>query len=425
MAAATTEYPVTENDIVMDDADDTADSPSLIIPIKTSSSGSFLEIFLYVQHKQHARDASAVLQAGCERSGGTDEERVRLFASAGIAHLTHAQQTVAKRGGSSAKDDLSSMADNHFTHSSKIDNLYPMTWMGRGMLNLSAGRLEQARFFFDTTLKECGRVLPSLLGLAAVMYLEKNYEGAQRTYAEAIRRYPAKSGAATRVGFGLCCYKLGQVSNFISAMEEHVSLQTLTPLPIVLLQVDRAKASFARALDIDPENVEAMVGAAVLDMASLDESSSAFNATMEKAIKMMSMANLLDHSNAMVQNHLANHYFWKWTPISGSVKVEEGSTLVKGTQPIPLDPGERIRIGTDFETYVAEDVDDDEEGTSFRMKDAWKDPTTSKLEVVSRCDRWFLGWAYLTISYLVCSRRIEGVEKGLRSCGSSGKGSLQ
>jgi hypothetical protein len=84
---------------------------------------------------------------------------------------------------------------------------------------------------------------------------------------------------------------------------------------------------------------------------------------------------------------LANHYFWKWTPISGSVKVEEGSTLVKGTQPIPLDPGERIRIGTDFETYVAEDVDDDEEGTSFRMKDAWKDPTTSKLEVVFRCDR--------------------------------------
>jgi RNA polymerase-associated protein CTR9 len=391
MAVETTEYPVGDDDVVTDDAEETMDSPSLIIPIKSSSGDGekFVEIFpeemtetasstllqvlkdedaslsvwanaalMYVQHKQHARDASAILQAGCERSGGSDEERVRLFASAGIAHLTHAQQSVAKRGGNNPKDDLSSMADNHFTDSSKIDNLYPMTWMGRGMLNLSAGRLEQARFFFDTTLKECGRVLPSLLGLAAVMYLEKNYEGAQRIYAEAIRRYPEKSGASTRVGFGLCSYKLGQV--------------------------DRAKAAFARALDIDPENVEAMVGAAVLDMASLDETSPQFNVTMEKAIKMMSMANLLDHSNAMVQNHLANHYFWKWTPISGSVEVEQGSTVVKGTQPIPLDPGERIRIGTDFETYVAEDVDDDDEGKSFQMKDAWKDPTTSMLCILAR-----------------------------------------
>lgn len=143
--------------------------------------------------------------------------------------------------------------------------------------------------------------------------------------------------------------------------------------------MDRAKASFARALDIDPENVDAMVGAAVLDMASLDEASNEFNSLMEKAIKMMSMANLLDHSNAMVQNHLANHYFWKWTPISGSVEVSQGSTLVRGSQPIPLDPGERIRIGTEFETYVAEDTEDaDEEGTTFRLRDAWKETSISK-----------------------------------------------
>ena len=132
-------------------------------------------------------------------------------------------------------------------------------------------------------------------------------------------------------------------------------------------------------MDIDPENVDAMVGAAVLDMASLDETSSEFNSLMEKAIKMMSMTNLSDHSNAMVQNHLANHYFWKWTPLAGNVEVTQGSTLVQGSQPIPLDPGERIRIGTEFETYVAEDADDaDEEGKTIRMKDAWKDPTTSK-----------------------------------------------
>jgi RNA polymerase-associated protein CTR9 len=60
-------------------------------------------------------------------------------------------------------------------------------------------------------LKECGNVLPALLGLAAVNYLEKKYEKAQSIYAQAIKLYPTKSGAATRVGFGLACYRLGQV----------------------------------------------------------------------------------------------------------------------------------------------------------------------------------------------------------------------
>lgn len=380
--------PANERDIVQEDGgeEDSAANQSLMIPITSSTTekGLYIEIFpeempdtpsstllqvlkdenaplhvwadaalLYIQHKQHAREASAILQAACERMDGTVEERVRLFASAGIAHLTQADQSM-DRSESDPKEELRSLADNRFTHSSTADNLYPMTWMGKGMLNLSAGRLEQAKFFFDTTLKECGRVLPALLGLAAVMYLEKNYEGAQGMYAEAMRLYPRKSGAATRVGFGLACYRLGQV--------------------------DRAKAAFARALEIDPENVDAMVGSAVLDMASLDETSVGFNSQMEKAIKMMSMANLLDHSNAMVQNHLANHYFWKWTPLSGTAQMVQGSNVVHASQPIPLEEGERIRIGTDFETSVAEYGDDEEENT-FRMKDPWTGPSTAGLKV--------------------------------------------
>jgi RNA polymerase-associated protein CTR9 len=359
---------------------------SLIIPITSASDGSkdkFIEIFpeempdtpsstllqvlkdenaplsvwtdaalLYIQHKQHAREASAILQAGCERMDGTREERVRLFASAGIAHLTQAQQSL-DRSGSEPKDELRSMADNRFTHSSTVDNLFPMTWMGRGMLNLSTGRLEQAKFFFDTTLKECGEVLPALLGLAAVLYLERNYEGAQGMYAKAMQLYPEKSGAATRVGFGLACYRLGQV--------------------------DRAKAAFARALYIDSENVDAMVGIAVMDMASLDETSAEFNSSMEKAIKMMSMANLLDHSNAMVQNHLANHYFWKWTSMPGTVEMTHGSDMVTGSHQMPLEEGERIRIGTSFETTVADIEDGIGDGSIFRIKDVWRGDSTGEL----------------------------------------------
>lgn len=146
--------------------------------------------------------------------------------------------------------------------------------------------------------------------------------------------------------------------------------------------MDRAKAALARALEMDRENVEAMVGAAILDMASLDDTSKDFGSRAEKAIKMISMANLLDHSNAMVQNHLANHYFWKWTPVTGTVEMTQGSTVVKGSQNLPLDAGERIRIGSNFETTVADDAEnEDEDSTSFRIRDAWKEGTMSGLKV--------------------------------------------
>ena len=228
--------------------DEEDEDPSLKIPIKSSGKDGdqFIEIFpeeipetksssllqvmkdedsdlsvwadaalQYIRHKQHAQDSAQILEAGCERAEkGTKDDRVRIFAAAGIAHLTATQEGGGggdKRAENDLREELISKADNRFTLSSKVDNLYPMTWMGRGMLNLSANRLEQARFFFDTTLKECGKVLPALLGLAAVCYLEENYSAAQKMYAEAIRLYPKKSGAATRVGFGLACYRLGQV----------------------------------------------------------------------------------------------------------------------------------------------------------------------------------------------------------------------
>ncbi|EED94926.1 hypothetical protein THAPSDRAFT_268346 [Thalassiosira pseudonana CCMP1335] len=166
-----------------------------------------------------------------------------------------------------------------------------MTWIGRGMLNLAMNRIDQARFFFEQlTLRECGEILPALIGMAAVKYMEKDYTGAQDLYARSMTKFPVQSGAATRVGFGMACYKLGQM--------------------------DRAKAAFRRAQEMDPENVEALVGIAVLEMASLDDvlDPREYRAEAENVIKMISMANLVDHTNAMVQNHLANHYFWKWTP---------------------------------------------------------------------------------------------------------------
>ena len=332
-------------------------APTLIQVLKdeTADLNVWADAGLLYMKQSHSRDALTILEEACDMPVSDKNQRVRLLAATGIAHLAASATSAGgsgrmKRGptGTDPKDELRQQADHKFTQAGKVDTFFPMTWMGRGMLNLSMARLDQARFFFDTTLKQCGNVMPALLGMAAVTFGEGNYKESLKHYEDAIRKYPVKSGAPARVGFGLACYKLGQI--------------------------DRSKAAFARALVLDPDNVEAMVGAAILDMAGLDETAKDFSARTEKAIKMMSMANLLNHSNAMVQNHLANHYFWKWTPVTGTVEVTQGSTIVKGSQPMPLDPGERIRIGTRFETSAMEDATlEDEESSSFRISDTWKE----------------------------------------------------
>jgi RNA polymerase-associated protein CTR9 len=381
--AATVEPNTSEEDNPHEEEEDVN---SLIIPI-TSTDGSdkkFIEIFpeeiadvsvstlvkvlsdekapanlyaaaavLYQRHGLH-RDSLSLLQAA-PKDPANRGETVRLLAVTGMAHVTVTDRTtVGKKA--AEKDPARLAADEKLTAASKIDNFAPVVWVGRGMLNLSMGleeRLKQAAFFFETTMKECGPVLPGLLGMAAVHFHNREYEEAQKLYIEAIRRHPEQSGAFARVGLGLASYQLGQV--------------------------DRAVACFQRALDIDPDCVEAMIGAAVLTMAGLDETATDFSSRTESAIKRIVKANMLDPSNAMVQNHLANHYFWKWTPMpAGTVSVAQGSTLMTCSQPMPLDPGELIRIGTSFECTI-QPIDEDD--TQYRMSVSWKEPDTSHLKV--------------------------------------------
>ena len=325
------------------------------------------------------RESITVLSTACSdlverKQLGTQGERVRVHAATGIGYLTQANKsgtlgslsfpgmtnmtdsnrTAQQREASDRNQELRTLADRHFTSATKIEQIFPMTWIGRGMLNLSVERLEQAKFFFETTLKECGQVLPALLGMACVYFKEGNYQLSLKMYTRAIQLFPSKSGAAARVGLGLAAYKIGQV--------------------------DRARAAFRRAHDLDPNNVEAMVGIAVLDTANLDDQlSKDYRTKSENSIRLISMANMIDHSNAMVQNHLANHYFKKWTPVSAvTASVQKGSNIIKGSGPMNLDVGERIRIGTSFETTIV----DEEDNATFVLKDVWNGESAGTLFIL-------------------------------------------
>ncbi|KAL9191462.1 hypothetical protein ACHAXT_001168 [Thalassiosira profunda] len=347
-------------------------------PLKTWCDASLL----YMKAKRE-REGCDLLNAAADGTdvlaGSNTDDRLRVLASAGIAAIAQAHRPVpaaaaeggaldleelleasknAERRDADRREELRGTADARFTKADGINQVYPLTWIGRGMLNLTQGRLDQARFFFENlTLQECGEILPALLGMAAVRFLEKDYAGAVELYGRAMRRYPVKSGAATRVGLGAACYKLGQI--------------------------DRAKAAFKRARDMDPENVEALIGIAILEMGSLDPDvldPREYRRRAEDVVRTISRASIVDHTNAVVQNHLANHYFWKWTPVPGTASAERGSDVVRGNMASSLEAGDLIRIGHDFETQVAAD-DDMTDDNAFKIKDAWKADSASALKL--------------------------------------------
>ena len=65
------------------------------------------------------------------------------------------------------------------------------------------------------------------------------------------------------------------------------------------------RVAFERALTLDPQCVGALVGLAILEL-NCKESDS-----IKTGVQLLSKAYTIDSNNAMVLNHLANHFFYK------------------------------------------------------------------------------------------------------------------
>ncbi|GMI27440.1 hypothetical protein TrRE_jg1731, partial [Triparma retinervis] len=218
-------------------------------------------------------------------------------------------------------DELYAEANDLFDLSDRINQFWPITWCCKGVMFLqkfeldgsadSQKTLDRARYYFMAAKKE-GDSLPCHLGLGAVNYLDGKYKDSAGNYARAISLFPEESGAPARVALGLACYKLGQI--------------------------DRAKACFDRAIEMDAGLTEGVVGRAVLDLAESDDTTDEGRARVENAIKMIVTSPLHDNNNAMVKNHLANHFFYVYTAIPGTVALLENSngTVFKCSQSMDL-----------------------------------------------------------------------------------------
>ncbi|GLT74284.1 hypothetical protein SLA2020_460900 [Shorea laevis] len=175
------------------------------------------------------------------------------------------------------KEDHFILATQYYNKASRIDMHEPSTWVGKGQLLLAKGDVEQAFAAFKIVLEGDRDNVPALLGQACVEFNRGRYSDSLELYKRALQVYPDCPGAV-RLGIGLCRYKLGQF--------------------------EKARNAFQRVLQIDPENVEALVALAIMDLQANDA------AGIRRGMEKMQRAFEIYPYCAMALNYLANHFFF-------------------------------------------------------------------------------------------------------------------
>ncbi|KAJ9168031.1 hypothetical protein P3X46_019607 [Hevea brasiliensis] len=175
------------------------------------------------------------------------------------------------------KEEYFIQATKYYNKASRIDMHEPSTWVGKGQLLLAKGELEQASNAFKIVLEGDRDNVSALLGQACVEYNRGHYSDSLVSYKRALQVYPNCPGAV-RLGIGHCYYKMG---NF-----------------------KKASQAFERVLQANPENVEALVALAILDLQTNEA------AGIRRGVEKMQKAFEIYPYCAMALNYLANHFFF-------------------------------------------------------------------------------------------------------------------
>eukprot|EP00056_Hartaetosiga_gracilis_P009401 m.135058 g.135058 ORF g.135058 m.135058 type:complete len:1193 (+) comp13117_c0_seq8:51-3629(+) len=168
-------------------------------------------------------------------------------------------------------------ADHYLNEAEKLDNNNEECMVSRGHFHLMKGNVARARAQFDLVLtsKDSNNILAQL-GRAAIDFNEGNYKVALQHYRNVIRSKP-DCPSSVRVGIGMC---FAHLKNF-----------------------EKAQLAFERALSLNPENDDALVGLAVIQMNKHNQEA------MSDAINKLSSAYEHNKHNPMVLNLLGNHFF--------------------------------------------------------------------------------------------------------------------
>lgn len=227
-----------------------------------------------------------------ERYAESRDERIAILNALG-AYFTVKGKISRLRG--ERRDDNYITAVDQYNKAARIDQQELTTWVGKGQLQLAKQDLDSAAEMFKIALQADKDHVPSLLGQACVLFNKGKFQEALNTYKRVLRLHPG-APASVRLGIGLCHYRLQGASKQRQAFHAAKAVQ-----------------AFERVIQLDPDNVEALVALGMIEINS--------NTTegMKKGLERMREAYELYPYNVMALNHLANHCFF-----AGQHPVVEG-----------------------------------------------------------------------------------------------------
>ncbi|KAG2298042.1 hypothetical protein Bca52824_034514 [Brassica carinata] len=200
-------------------------------------------------------------------------ERIAILNALG-AYYSYLGKTETKH---KEKEDYFILATQYYNKASRIDMHEPTTWVGKGQLLLAKGEIDNALQAFTIGLGNSSDNVPALLGQASVEFNRGRFSESLQLYKRVLQVHPG-CPAAVRLGIGLCRYKLGQL--------------------------DKARQAFDRVLQLDPDNVEALVALGIMDLQAND------SLGMRKGMERMQQAFEIYPYCASALNYLANHFFF-------------------------------------------------------------------------------------------------------------------
>ncbi|OUM70506.1 hypothetical protein PIROE2DRAFT_56800 [Piromyces sp. E2] len=185
------------------------------------------------------------------------------------------------------KKYLFEAATSLFNAADKIDIRETTSWIGKGILLLTKGQIDKANNIFKAIVEtpENANNIPALLGKACISFYNKDYKGALASY-QRILKYAPDFKPNVRIPIGLCFYALGNTQ--------------------------MARKAFERVLNMEPDNVDALIYLSILDLNQAKEvKDETFLENISKGREKLKKAYKADYTNPIVALQLADYCFNK------------------------------------------------------------------------------------------------------------------
>jgi len=143
---------------------------------------------------------------------------------------------------------------------------------------LDSNKIDQANTLFNFVLNQSLNNILAQLGKAYIAFNRKDYRQSL-TYFKIVLRSNPNCPTDARLGLAHCFLKLGNI--------------------------EKARLSFERILELDPKCVDALVGLAIMKL------NSECLSDIKLGLDLLSEAYKIDPKNPLLLNHLSNHFFFK------------------------------------------------------------------------------------------------------------------